>query len=114
MRIKDIIDLLEATHLTPELPDNNSFNYAFASDLMSEVLTLENNNILLITGLNNVQSLRTAYMADIHCIILARNKQASDEMLNLAKELQIHIIQSSYTMFRISGILYSNNLKPVY
>jgi predicted transcriptional regulator len=114
MKIKDIVELLQATHLTPHMPDDNNFQFAFASDLMSDVLTLQNNNVLLITGLNNVQALRTAYMSDIHCVIIARNKTVTNEMLNLANELQIHIIQSAYTVFRISGILYSNDLKPIY
>ena len=53
-------------------------------------------------------------MADIHCIILSRNKQASVEMIKLANELEIHIVQSSYSSYRISGILFTNQLQAVY
>jgi hypothetical protein len=50
---------------------------AFASDLMSDVLTLKNDNLVLITGLATLQTIRTAEMADINCIIFVRNKKVS-------------------------------------
>ena len=43
--------------------------YAFACDLMSDVLTFVNQEILLITGLSQLQSLRTAEMLDIKYIL---------------------------------------------
>jgi hypothetical protein len=58
---------------------------AFSSDLMSDVLTLDEDNILLITGLANLQLISTAEMADINAVLLARGKQASTEMIELAE-----------------------------
>jgi hypothetical protein len=45
---------------------------AFASDLMSDVLTLDCNGVLLVTGLCNMQTIRTAEMADVSCILFVR------------------------------------------
>ncbi len=81
---------------------------------MSDVLTLDEDNILLITGLSNVQLVRTAEMADIEVVLLARNKIASDEMLEVANENDLIILQTPYSIFRVSGILYKNGLNPVY
>lgn len=114
MNIEKIIELVGGKHITTDLKIDHEFKFAFSSDLMSDVLTLNLGEVLLITGLNNVQSIRTAYMADIHCIILSRNKQASVEMIKLANELEIHIVQSSYSSYRISGILFTNQLQAVY
>ncbi len=92
----------------------NTYDTAFASDLMSDVLTLKNDNVVLITGLATMQTIRTAEMADINCIIFVRNKKVSPEMTDLAGEAGIELVECSYTMFRASGLLYQAGLKPVY
>ncbi len=89
-------------------------NKAFSSDLMSDVLTLDDDDILLITGLANVQLIRTVEMADIHVVLLARNKKASPEMIELAEENNIILMESPFSIFRASGLLYSNGIRPVY
>ncbi len=42
---------------------------------MSDVLTLKANNVLLLTGLANIQSVRTAEMAEVTNIILCKRKE---------------------------------------
>lgn len=95
---------------------NSSVNYdmAFASDLMSDVLTLVNDNLVLITGLATLQTIRTAEMSDINCIIFVRNKKVSEEMIRLANETGIDVIECRYSMFKTSGFLYQAGIKPVY
>lgn len=114
MRIEQILEHIEGQHLTSDISSNFEFKFAFSSDLMSDVLTLNIGEVLLITGLNTIQAIRTAYMADIHCVILSRNKKPSEEMIKLAKELDIHLIQSAYSSYRISGLLFNNQLQAVY
>ncbi|MDR0422156.1 MAG: transcriptional regulator [Proteiniphilum sp.] len=90
-----------------------SYASAFASDLMSDVLCHYMENSLLITGLCTLQAIRTAEISSISCIIFARGKRASKEMLQLAREHSIAIIESALTMFEISGKLYKNGLNPI-
>ncbi len=87
---------------------------AFASDLMSDVLTLETDHTLLITGLANVQALRTAEMSDISCILFARNKRVTEDMVRLARENEMVIMQTSYSVFYTSGLLYEAGIKPIF
>ena len=89
------------------------YTSAFASDLMSDVLCYYMENTLLITGLCTLQAVRTAEISNISCIIFARGKRVSNDMLQLAKEYNIAIIESGLTMFEISGRLYQNGLKPI-
>jgi DRTGG domain. len=96
----------------PPLPGN--YTRAFASDLMSDVLRFHMENTVLITGLCSMQAVRTAEISNISCIIFARDKQVTDDMMELAKEHDIAIITAGATMFEISGKLYRNGLKPVY
>jgi predicted transcriptional regulator len=114
VKISDIIKYTEARVVSGTLKIDKELDKAFSSDLMSDVLTLDEENILLITGLSNLQLVRTAEMADIHVVLLARGKQASPEMIELASENNLMIIETAFSIYKASGILYSNGLKAVY
>ena len=114
MILRDILKLLEGNVLCGESRLDEEVNVAFASDLMSDVLTLRTGNLLLITGLSNIQTIRTAEIADISYILLVRNKKANPAILELASENNQVIIETPYSMFRACGILYSSGLKAVF
>ena len=113
MTLKEIVNLLEA-HIVAGNIEGEVVETGFCSDLMSDVLTLDTDKMLLITGTANVQTIRTAEMADIRSILLVRNKKATDDMLKLAEESGIVILQTPFSSFRSCGILYTSGLKPVY
>ncbi len=93
---------------------NHNLLRAFSSDLMSDVLTLDTEHILLITGLANLQIVRTAEMADIEVVLLARNKRATPEMIELANETGLVLLETPYSIYRSGGVLFKNGLDPVY
>lgn len=113
MELSKIAKLVEVRVVSGKI-ENVEIERGFSSDLMSDVLTLDTNKMLLITGMANLQAIRTADMADVDCILFVRNKKASPEMIELANELGIILLESPLSMFRISGILYCNGLSPVY
>jgi serine kinase of HPr protein (carbohydrate metabolism regulator) len=113
VNIKEIAELTEARIVAGAEKEIN-IERAFSSDLMSDVLTLDDHRIVLITGLANVQLIRTVEMADIPVVLLSRNKIANPEMISLAEENGIVLLETPYSMFRVSGILYENGLKPLY
>lgn len=114
MTIDEIAKLTMAKVVTDRHNVMHGFEKAASSDLMSDVLTLDEDNVLLITGLTNLQIIRTSEMADIHAILLTRDKKASPEMIKLANESQITILETPFSLFRASGILFQNGLKPSY
>lgn len=114
MKISDIIKYTEARAVSGPVKPDKKVDKAFSSDLMSDVLTLDEENILLITGLSNLQLIRTAEMADIHVVLLARGKQASPEMIELANENGLILMETPFSIYKASGILYSHGLKAVY
>jgi len=69
MQVGNIAELLKAKVLTPKLDLSSEVNHAFASDLMNDVLTGDYHKTMLITGLSNLQSFRTAEMSDIREVI---------------------------------------------
>lgn len=114
MVLKELISIVDGTVLCGETHLNETIEYAFASDLMSDVLTLRITNFLLITGLANVQSVRTAEMSDLKYVLLARGKKVTDDMIELAEDNGMVLISTPYSMFKTSGLLYAAGLKPVY
>ncbi len=114
MKISDIVKYTEARIVTTSTRNELYPEKAFSSDLMSDVLILDEENILLITGLANLQLIRTAEMADIHFILLARDKKATSEMIELANENGLILMETPFSIYKASGILYTNGLKAVY
>jgi hypothetical protein len=113
MTIKEIVDLLECNIICGDCEGNVSFSCA--SDLMSDVLTLkEGDNVLLITGLCNIQTIRTAEMANVKYILFVRNKQVTPEMIKIAEEEGMVLMQSKASLFRAAGELFVGGLMPLY
>ncbi|MCK9202838.1 MAG: DRTGG domain-containing protein [Bacteroidales bacterium] len=114
MKVQEVVKLINGTVMTGNKNPEVTVDVAFASDLMSDVLTIKAENLLLLTGLVNIQAIRTAEMSDISCIVFARNKNVTEEMIRLAEENGITVIESPYSLFRISGILFIAGMAPVY
>jgi predicted transcriptional regulator len=117
MKINEIIKIIDArivSNNSDRLLQNEEFLNAFASDLMSDVLRINSENTILITGLCNIQTIRTAEMADIKLVILSRGKIADNAMLDLAEENDICIVETDYSVFRVSGELFKANIIPIY
>ena len=114
MKVKEIADLLNAKVLCGEDKLEIDLEYAFASDLMSDVLTTQTEGMVLLTGLANVQAIRTAEMSDIQCVVIVRNKNVSAEMVDLASENGIVLVECEASMFKASGLLYGKGLKPIF
>lgn len=112
MKISTIINLLNAQCFTTITEEqlNDNVESAFASDLMSDVLAYVEEDTLLVTGLAQLQSLRTAEMLDIKYILYVRGKRPNQEMIELAEVNQMILIGTQLTMYEASGILYRQGL----
>ena len=114
MTIKEIAKLVDGQIVGAPADDSYEVVKAFASDLMSDVLRFSMDETVLITGLCNNQTMRTSEMSDLRVVLIGRDKQPDQEMLELAEELDITLIKSRYSIFKISGILYQAGIKPLY
>ena len=114
MTLKHIAELLNAKVLCGESRMDEEFKFAFASDLMSDVLTLEEHNPIILTGLCNIQTIRTCEMGNLSVIIFVRKKKPSQEMIELAEDNDMVLMECEYSMFKASGILYQNGMEPIY
>lgn len=113
MTLKEIVKLLDAKVCVGEKRLDDEVTKAFASDLMSDVLTLKDTPILL-TGLCNVQTIRTCDMAGLDVAIIVRNKKPTDDMLELAEDNDMTLITCPFSLFKACGLLYTAGIQPLY
>lgn len=114
MKIQQIQELTGAVVACGGDKLGNEVQCAFASDLMSDVLTLDCNEVILITGLCNLQTIRTAEMADVNCILFVRGKKVTPDMLQLASENDMILLETDHSMYHTVGELYCKGLMPIY
>jgi hypothetical protein len=114
MKIDEILTLIEGKIVTKSEYKNLNITHGLSSDLMSDVLTLETESTVLVTGLANIQAVRTGEMLDIHCIIIARNKKITPEMKAVAEQSGITLIETAHSVFKAVGILFQHGIQPVY
>jgi hypothetical protein len=77
-----------------------------ASDLMSDVLMVGHDVDLLVTSLATDQTIRTANIMDMVGIIIVNGKEITENMKELAKELNINLFSSNYSKYETCCLLY--------
>lgn len=111
MTVEDVKIALDAVLVTGEELLAREVISACGADMMSDVLAYVKDQAVLLTGLCNSQVIRTAEMMDIICIIFVRGKKPSPEIINLARNRGIALLETKHTMFSACGILYESGLR---
>lgn len=106
MLLSNIRDLLCCKVFSGEEFLDRPVRYGCASDLMSDVLAFSRAGALLMTGLVNVQTVQTAYIAEINGIVFVRGKKPDKSVIACAQEKEIPLLGSPYSMYEGCGILY--------
>ncbi len=110
MKIGEIKELLEAkVHCCEDLLELEVHS-AFGSDMMSDVLAFVNDQAVLLTGLLNLQTVRTAMMLDLKCVVFVRGKVPDQNTIELAKSNGIILMSTDCRMYHACGRLYQNGL----
>ncbi|MEF9852624.1 MAG: DRTGG domain-containing protein [Hydrogenoanaerobacterium sp.] len=110
MTIGDIKEILKADVLCEGDGLEREVHNACGSDMMSDVLAFVKDQSVLLTGLVNLQVVRTAEMMDILCIVFVRGKAPDEAIVRLANERGISVLTSPCRMFLACGLLYEKGL----
>lgn len=84
-----------------------------SSDLMSDLLTGPTNGAVLLTGLNNIQTIRTSVIAGVTAVVFVRGKRPNPEMINRAREYGLPLLSTKFTMFSSCGRLFAKGLRGI-
>lgn len=110
MTIREIAGILDARWICCEEDGDDVVRYAFASDMMSDVLAHVAEDTMLLTGLINSQSVRTAEMLDVPCLIFVRGKMPHKDAVQRAELIGLPTLVTNYSMFEACGRLYAAGL----
>ena len=113
MTIREIAGILDAKWLCCEDEADRVIRYAFASDMMSDVLAHVGEDTMMLTGLINSQSVRTAEMLDVPCLVFVRGKIPHKDALQRAELIGLPILLTSCSMFEACGRLYTAGMGAV-
>ena len=83
---------------------------ACGADLMSDVLAFTKEQGILLTGLTNIQVIRTAEMSDLVAIVFVRGKRPGPEVVEMANNMEIPLFSTRKQMYEACGLLYKNGL----
>lgn len=111
MTIKDIRQAIGARIICGDHLIDREVHSACGSDMLSDVLAFVKDKAVLLTGLCNLQVIRTAEMMDIVCIVFVRGKMPDEAMIELAIEKEITLLSTGHRMFSACGILYESGLR---
>lgn len=80
-----------------------------ASDLMSDVLVVDEEIDILVTSLATYQALRTADIVCAGCVVIVNGKAIMNDMEEMAKELDITLLQTELSTFEACTLLNEKN-----
>ncbi|GAB1457893.1 MAG: hypothetical protein RBT62_06615 [Spirochaetia bacterium] len=111
MKVRDIVKELEGVLMTGEDLLDVDIQAACGADLMSDVMAFVKENVVLLTGLVNPQSIRTADLMDIRVVVYVRGKVPPKDMIAEAASNGMAVIATKYSMFLACGRLYEAGIR---
>lgn len=111
MKLVEVKEILNAKVWVGEDKLETEVRLACGCDLMSDVLAFAKEKIVLLTGLINLQVIRTAEMLDIKAIVFVRGKVPTEDMIDLARERGICLFSTQIPLYLACGKLYEAGLR---
>jgi predicted transcriptional regulator len=110
MTLQEIKEILSAQVIVAPRDFQVNIKMACGCDLMSDVLAFTKEESLLLTGLTNLQVVRTAEMANVIALVFVRGKEPDRETIALAMEKNIPVLLTDLPMYEACGRLYRRGL----
>lgn len=111
MRLSAIRDLLQGEVLAGAELLEADVETAIASEALSAVLAHPHPRALLITGLTNIQSVRTALIAYIPAIVYVGGNRPNEATIRLAREKKIALLATRLGTFDSCAILHDSGIR---
>lgn len=110
MKLSKVIETVSGVLITTDSNLDLVVLHGASADLMSDALRFGHEDMILLTGLTNPQAIRTAEMVGARALLFVRAKIPPPETIALAREANIALLATSYTMYEASGLLYKAGL----
>jgi predicted transcriptional regulator len=113
MTLSEVKQILRAKVTSGENSLDMIVQAGAGSDLMSDLLRGSKEGVLVLSGLNNIQAIRTSVIAGVAALVLVRGKEPDEEMKAQAREHGLPLLTTPFTMFTACGRLFKAGLRGV-
>jgi predicted transcriptional regulator len=113
MTLSEIKKILKADVIVGADKMETGVNAGAGGDLMSDILRGPMDGVVVLSGLNNVQVIRTALIAGVTALVIVRGKKPDKGMIEQAKEHGLPLLSTPFTMFTACGRLFRQGLRGV-
>lgn len=113
MTLRDMISLLDAELITPEVNITKEIDCAIACDLLSWVVGNGCADCAFITIQTSMNTIAVASLIEMGCIIIVGNANVDETVIEKALEEDIPVLRTKLTTFDVCGLLYQNGVKAV-
>jgi predicted transcriptional regulator len=113
MTLSEIRDILNAEVLNGQDRLHLRVKGAFGSDLLSDMLHAATNDVVLLTGLTNIQVVRSSVVSSVTAIVIVGGKNPGSEIIAQARTHKLPLMVSPFTMFTSCGRLYERGLSGI-
>jgi predicted transcriptional regulator len=111
LKLSEVREILDARVLCcEEAIGEVEVKNACGADLMSDVLAFTKEHTLLLTGVTNLQVIRTVEIRDLTGVVFVRGKAPREDVLKAAEERNIPVLLTDHTMYEACGRLYKSGL----
>ncbi|MGD9365365.1 MAG: DRTGG domain-containing protein [Desulfobacteraceae bacterium] len=111
MKIAEIQEILKADIIVGEHRLEDVIIGGGAADLMEDVLAAAAKGCALLTGVTTEYVMQTAKIAQVGAVVLVRGKAPPEEMIKLARQYEIPLMLTKYSLFVACGRLYMNGIR---
>ena len=113
MKLSEIQEILKANIVVGHDQLDTEVTHGAASDLMSDLLTGKTDGVVALSGLNNLQVIRTAVIAGVTAVVLVRGKHPDEAMIAHASQHGLPVMTTPFTMFTACGRLCAKGIRGV-
>ncbi len=107
MTLAQLVSTLGFEVITDNINMDRNVRTGYTSDLLSDAIANIQEDSVWITMQRHINILGVAKLKDAVAIVIPRNLQVEESVVEKAKEEGIAILRGSQTAFEISGLIYN-------
>jgi predicted transcriptional regulator len=107
MTLAELVKKIGCEIMTGDVNLDKDINDGYVSDLLSDVIGNIKENSIWITIQRHINILGVAKLKEVTAILIPRNLQVEDNIIEKAREEGVAILRDSRSAFELSGVIYN-------
>lgn len=112
MTVRELMEKLEATCLTPEVDLNREISCGYSCDLLSWVLAHGKAGMAWCTVQTHVNVIAVSVLMEMACVILAEGVEAEEASLKKAMDEEMPVLSTRKTAYEICVLMGQAGVQP--